>query len=324
MRLPDSVAVAVALALFSGHAASAQTDAYPAKVITMIVPAAPGGTTDLSARILSEPLTRALGKQVVVDNRPGGNGTIATSAVARAKPDGYTLLMQYSGYHVITPLLTPQPWDPVKSFAPVANVISAPQVIVVRSGLPVKSLKELVAHAQANPGKLTYASSGNGSLQHVTGALLEQSAGIKLLHVPYKGTGPALVDLVGGSVDMTFTTAPPLVGHISAGKLRPLAITGKTRLSSLRDVPTAAEAGYPQLDVTSWFALYAPAGTPKPVVDKLTGEIAAITKNAAFVQKAEEQGAQASYMNPEQLAEYTRAELGRWQAVVKSAGIKAE
>lgn len=304
--------------------AQAQDASYPNRPIMLVVSAAAGGTTDLAARLISEPLSKALGQSVVVDNKPGGNGTIAAQAVQRAKPDGYTLLVQYSGYHVITPLLTKTSWDPVKDFAPVANLLSAPQVLVVRPGLPVKSLKELVAYAKANPNKLNYASSGNGSLQHVSTELLNQMAGIEITHVPYKGTGPAMTDLLGGNVDMTITTPPPLMGHIAAGKLRPLVVTSKTRVASLKDVPSAPEAGYPDLDVSSWFAMYAPVGTPKAVVDKLTTEIEKIMKSDAFRKKAEELGAEARYMNPQQLDQYQKAELQRWAKVIKSADIHAE
>ncbi|WP_455282925.1 Bug family tripartite tricarboxylate transporter substrate binding protein [Cupriavidus necator] len=306
-------------------AALAQDGSYPSRPVTLVVSAAAGGTTDLAARMISEPLAKALGQPVVVDNRPGGSGGIAAQLVARAKPDGYTLMLQYSGYHVITPLLIKNlSWDPVKDFAPVANILSAPQVLVVRPSLPVKTLKELVAYAKANPDKLNYASSGNGSLQHVSTELLNQMAGTKITHVPYKGTGPAMTDLLGGSVDLTITTPPPLMGHIAAGKLRPLVVTSKTRLPSLKDVPSAPEAGYPDLDVSSWFAMYAPAGTPKAVIDKLTGEIDKIMRTEAFRKKAEELGAEAKYMNPQQLAQYQKAELERWAKVIKSANIQAE
>ncbi|WP_051975395.1 Bug family tripartite tricarboxylate transporter substrate binding protein [Cupriavidus necator] len=305
--------------------ALAQDGSYPNRPVTLVVSAAAGGTTDLAARMISEPLAKALGQAVVVDNRPGGSGSIAAQVVARAKPDGYTLMVQYSGYHVITPLLIKNlSWDPVKDFAPVANILSAPQVLVVRPSLPVKTLKELVAYAKAHPDKLNYASSGNGSLQHVSTELLNQMAGTKITHVPYKGTGPALTDLLGGSVDLTMTTPPPLMGHIAAGKLRPLVVTSKTRLPSLKDVPSAPEAGYPDLDVSSWFAMYAPAGTPKAVIDKLTGEIEKIVRTDAFRKKAEELGAEAKYMNPQQLAQYQKAELERWAKVIKSANIHAE
>ena len=312
-----------ALAMGLGSAAWAQ-GAYPTKTVTMVVPTAAGGTTDLSARMVAQALAPVLGQSVVVDNKGGGNGNIAASIVKRAEADGYTLLMQYSGYHVISPHLTKVAQWAQSDFQPIANVISAPQIIVVRADLPVKTLPELIAYAKANPGKLNYASSGNGSLQHVTGAMLEQQGGIKMVHVPYKGTGPALQDLLGGQVDLTFGTAPPYMPHIQSGKLRVLAVTGKERLPSLSQVPTTAEAGYPKVNATSWFALFAPAATPKPVVDKLAADVRAVVQSAAFQQKAQEQGATAEYLSPQQLGEQVRADLGNWAQVVKASHIEAE
>ena len=289
------------------------------------MPTAPGGTTDIAARMLAEPLGKALGQTVIVDNRGGASGGIAAVAVKRAEPDGYSLLMQYSGYHVITPNVVKQTaqWE-AKDLQAVANVLSAPQVIVVRAGLPVKTLAELIAYAKANPGKLSYASSGNGSLQHVTGAMIEQQAGITMTHVPYKGTGPALQDLLGAQVDLTFGTPPPYMPFIQSGKLRALAVTGKSRVSSLPSVPTVAEAGLPKLDATSWFGVFAPAKTPKPIIDKLTAEIAKLMATPAFKQRATELGATAEYMNPQQLADYSTLELARWAQVVKGAKIEAD
>ncbi|MGA0609234.1 Bug family tripartite tricarboxylate transporter substrate binding protein [Caldimonas sp. KR1-144] len=328
MHKPQRRLAALSLAMLAAWpvlAAAQGPNGYPSKPITLIVPTAPGGTTDIAARMLAEPLGRALGQTVVVDNRGGASGGIAAVAVKRAEPDGYTLLMQYSGYHVITPNVskqTPQ-WE-AKDLQAVANVLSAPQVIVVREGLPVKTLAELVAYAKANPGKLSYASSGNGSLQHVTGAMLVQQTGIEMTHVPYKGTGPALQDLLGGQVDLTFGTPPPFMSFIQSGKLRALAVTGKARLPSLPNVPTAAEAGLPQLDATSWFAVFAPAKTPQPVIDKLSGEIAKVMATPAFKQKAAEQGAEAHFLGPQQLADYSKAELTRWGSVVKASKIEAD
>ena len=298
---------------------------YPSRPVMLLVPTAAGGTTDIAARMLGVPLGAALGQTLVVDNRGGANGALAAMAVKRAEPDGYTLLMQYSGYHVITPLVSKQApqWE-AKDFVPVANVLSAPQIVVVRADLPFKTMGELVAYAKAHPCKINYASSGNGSLQHATGAMLEQQAGIQLTHIPYKGTGPALQDLLGGQVDITFGTAPPFVPHIQSGKLRVLATTGKTRLPSLPEVPTTAEAGLPNLDATSWFAVFAPARTPKPIIDRLTAEIARIVSTPAFRQKAQEQGATADYLNPQQMDALVKSETARWTEVVKAAKIEAD
>ena len=321
--MSQSGKLAVLMALAAGGAQA--QDAYPSQAVTLIVSSAAGGTTDMAARMISDPLSKALGKPVVVENRPGGSGAIAASVVKRAKPDGYTLLVQYSGYQVITPHVVKVAFDPIKDFAPVANILVAPQVIVVRPDLPIKTLPELVSYARANPGKLTYASSGNGSLQHVTGELIHQLARVDITHVPYKGTGPAITDLLGGNVDMTFTTAPPLIGHIKSGKLRPLAVTGNVALATFPDVPTTASIkGYEKIDVSSWFAVYAPAGTPTPVITKLTTEIRKIMQTAEFKSKAEAQGAYAVYMNPRELGEYTSKELLSWGKFVKDAKITGE
>ncbi len=323
MRRRLIVAAAAAFAMLAGPAAA--QGAWPSKTITLIVPAAAGGTTDIAARMLAEPLGKALGQTVIVDNRAGASGNLAAVAVKRADPDGHTLLMQYSGYHVISPHVTRQtPQWISDDFRAVANVLSAPQVVVVREGLPFKTMAELIAYAKANPGKLTYASSGNGSLQHATGAMLEQQAGITLTHVPYKGTGPALQDLLGAQVDMTFGTPPPFMPHIQSGKLRALAITDKRRLPSLSSVPTAAEAGLPRLDATSWFGVFAPAKTPQAVIDRLSAEISKIVANPAFQQRATDLGARGDFMNPAAFAALAKAESERWAQVVKASKIEAD
>lgn len=322
-----AIAAALTLTCLSAVApVAAQGNAtYPSKTITLIVPAAAGGTTDVAARMLAEPLGKALGQAVIVDNRAGASGNIAAVAVKRADADGHTLLMQYSGFHVITPHVSKQaPQWTANDLRPVANVLSAPQVVVVREGLPVNTMAELIAYAKANPGKLSYGSSGNGSLQHVTGAMLEQQAGIKLTHVPYRGTAPTLQDLLGGQIDMTFGTPPPFIPFIQSGKLRALAVTGKTKVASLPNVPTAAEVGLPKLDASSWFGVFAPAKTPQAVIDKLSTEIAKVMGTPAFEQKATEQGAKADYMNPQKFAEFTNAELALWGRVVKTSKIEAD
>ena len=304
------------------HSAYAET--YPTKPITLIVSAAPGGTTDIAARMVAEPLSKALGQSVVVENKPGAAGNIAAQQLLKSKADGYTLLLQYSGYQVITPSVMKVQWDPVKDFAPVANVLSAPQVLVVKKDLPVNSMKDLIEYAKTHPGKLNYASSGNGSLQHVTTELLNQMASIQTTHVPYNGTGPALTDLLGGLIDFTVTTPPPLLAHIKAGSIKPLVVTSNTKLDSLPDVPTAAEAGLPDLQVSSWFAMYAPKNTPKEVVEKLTMEIHKIMETPEYKAKAQTLGATAEYMDAEQLGKYTQQEVERWKKVVDAAGIKQQ
>ncbi|MET1115538.1 MAG: tripartite tricarboxylate transporter substrate binding protein [Comamonas sp.] len=316
------LALATGLALSVAGPAAARSD-YPNKPINMIVPAAAGGTTDLAARMTAQALGPVLGQSIVVENKGGGNGNIAAAQAKRAEADGYTLLMQYSGFHVISPHLAKSAWEPA-DFVPVANVLSAPQIVVVRRELPVNTMQELVAYAKANPAKLNYASSGNGSLQHVTGVQLEQAAGIRMVHVPYKGTGPALQDLLGGQVDLTFGTAPPFMPHIQSGKLKVLAVTGKERLPSLPNVPTTAEAGLSGVNATSWFALFAPAKTPGDIVRKLEADVRNMLNDPAFQKKALDQGATADFKDSKALGAMVKRDWDMWAKVVKDANIQAE
>lgn len=298
---------------------------FPQRPITLVVPTAPGGTTDFTARLIVDALSRALGQPVIVDNKPGASGNIGNQFVARARPDGYTLLVSYSGYHVGNPHLFKQAgWDPIKDFAPVAMMTRAPQVIAARPGLPVNNLQELIAYARANPGRLNYASSGNGSIQHIAGELLKQLTGTFITHIPYKGSGPAVQDLMGGQVDLFITTPAGVVSQIQAGRLKGLAVTSPQRLSSLPAVPTAAESGLKGYELDSWFALYAPAGTPADVVQLLNAEVGKIITSPETRKKAEESGTAVERMTPAQLGEFTKKELDYWGRVIKGARITLE
>jgi len=298
---------------------------YPQRPITLIVPTAPGGSTDFTARLIVEPLSRALGQPVVVDNRPGASGNIGNQLVARAKPDGYTLLVSYSGYHVGNPHLFKQAgWDPIKDFAPVAMMTRAPQVITLSPKVPANNLQELIAYCRANPGKLNYASSGNGSIQHIAGELFKQLTGTFITHIPYRGSGPAVQDLMGGQVDMFITTPAGVVSQIQAGKLKGIAVTSAKRLSSLPNVPTAVESGLTAYDLDSWFALYAPAGTPADIIQLLNTEVNKILVASDTRKKAEDAGTDVEQMSPQQLADFTRKELSYWGKVIKGEKISME
>jgi tripartite-type tricarboxylate transporter receptor subunit TctC len=295
---------------------------FPQKQITLVVPSAPGGTTDFTARLVADQLATALGQPVIVDNKAGASGNIGNLAVARAKPDGYTLLVAYSGYQVGNPhLFKKAGWDPIKDFEPVAMMTRAPQVVAIRASLPFKSMQELTAHAKANPGKLSYASSGQGSIQHIAGEMLQQQTGTSMIHVPYRGSGPAVQDLLGGTVDVFITTPASVVGHIKTGKLKALAVTSNSRLISMPDVPTVAEAGLPQFTLDSWFALYAPAGTPADIVTSLNQAVSKILLQPDVKKKSEDAGTSTEVMTPAQLAAYTKKELDFWGAVIKKADI---
>ncbi len=304
-------------------AATAQT--WPTKPITLVVPSAPGGSTDLAARLIGEPLAKALGQPIVIDNKAGAAGNLGTEAVARARPDGYTLLMQYSGYHVGNPALFAQiKWHPTKDFVPVALVMRAPHVIAVTGSTPASNLQEFIALGQKNGKGLFYASSGNGSIQHIAGELFEQQAKVPTTHVPYKGAGPAVNDLLGGQVDLFVTTPPSVIGHVNSGKLKAFAYTGRQRHPSLPHVPTSAEAGLPGYEVESWFAVFAPAGTPVPVVTRLSAEIRTIVESESYRKKMNDQGAFAAYMDPKALGSFVQSELELWAGVIKAKNIKAD
>jgi len=303
--------------------ASAQS--FPDRNIVLVVPNPPGGLVDTSARLLSEPLTRVIGQTVVVDNRPGASGNIAYQFVANAKPDGYTLLISYSGYHVGNPALMDKlPWDPVKDFSPIALLTVSTNVIAVHPSVPVNNLKEFIAYAKANPGKLNYASQGNGSVSHIGTEMFKQSTGIEMTHVPYKGSGPAIQDVLAGQVQVFISTPPSLMQHVQSGKLKGLAVTGKNRHPGMPNVPTTAEAGLPSFQLESWVGLFAPAGTPAPVVAKLTDSVKKSLALPEVKERADAAGVELRYLTPAATDALVKKELPYWNKAIKSANIKLD
>ena len=316
-----------ALLAFSALAAApmAGAQAYPAKPIRIVVPFPPGGATDILARAVAQKLTDAWGQAVVVDNRPGAGGNIGSEIVAKAAPDGYTLEMGTVGTHAINAsLYAKMPYDHVKDFAPVILVAGVPNVLVVNPSLPVSSVQELIAYAKANPGKLNFASSGSGTSIHLAGELFKVMAGVQMTHIPYKGSAPALQDLIGGQVQLMFDNLPPSLPHIKAGKLRALAVTSATRSSALPDTPTIAESGLPGFEASSWFGVLAPAGTPPAIIARLNAEIGAWLASAEAKEKMLALGANIGGGSPEDFARHIAAETAKWQKVVKASGAKVD
>jgi tripartite-type tricarboxylate transporter receptor subunit TctC len=320
MRFPVALASAVVIATLS----PAEAQNFPERTITIVVGASPGGSTDVSARFVADPLAKALGKPVVVDNKPGASGNIGAAQVARAKPDGHTLLMQYSGYHVGNPHLFEKLNWALKDFTPVALVTFSPHIVAVHPNVKANNLKELAEFAKANPETLKYGSSGNGSIQHLATELFAQMTETKLVHIPYKGAAPAVVDLLGGRLEILNTTPPPLVSHIKNGKLKALAYTSDKRHPQFPDIATSTESGMPNYEVASWFGILAPAKTPPAVVEKLSAEIKKIVDSPEFKRKIEDQGGVAAYKNPAEFQALIDQEYEYWGKVIKTAGVKAE
>ena len=314
---------ALLAATLPGLAAAAE---FPSKPVTLVVPFAPGGPTDAMARTLAAALKGPLGQPVIVENKAGAGGNLGAEAVARAEADGHTLLFGTSGPLAINVSLYKRlGYDPVKSFAPVFQLGHLPNVLVVHPSVPAKSVKELIAYAKANPGKLSFASSGNGASSHLAGVLFNQMAGTDLAHIPYKGTGPALNDLLGGQVSMTFTDVLTALPHVKSGKLRALGVTTAARSQALPEVPTIAEQGVPGFDVSVFFGIVAPASTPKEVVAKLNKAFTEVLKQPEVRQFLQAQGLEfAANSSPEALGGFIRSEIAKWQAVVKSSGAQID
>ena len=293
---------------------------WPSRPIRMVVPLSPGGFADVPGRILAARLSSSLGYNVFVENRPGAGGTIGADFVAKSAPDGYTLLFTGTPHVISAWVYKKLPYDPLKDFEPVALVASGPYVLVVNPQLPVHSIRELIAAAKAQPGKIDYASSGNGSAQHLVSALFASMAGIELNHVPYKGSGPAMQDLLGGQVKVSFAGIPNVLPHVKAGRLRALAVSTPQRSPDLPDVPTAAEAGVPGYQATLWLNLAAPAGTPGEIVQRIYAETAKALQDAELQQSFRAAGVEASPMSPQELAGFMRGEYEKWGRVVRDTG----
>jgi tripartite-type tricarboxylate transporter receptor subunit TctC len=302
----------------------AQAQNYPNRPIRMIVAYAPGGTTDFTARVIAPSLSEALGQPVVVDNRGGAGSLIGTELVAKASPDGYTLLMADTAFGIVPALYAKLPFDVQKDFVPVMQIISMPNCLVVHPSLPVQSVKELIALARSKPGQLTFGSGGVGTPLHMGGEQLKVAAKIDIVHVPYKGAAPAMTDLVGGQLAMVFPTMTLGVPQVKAGRLRALAVTSARRAAALPDVPTMTEAGFPAVNATSWFGLTAPAQTPATVIGRLHAEMAKIVKLPNVRERFEAQHAEVVGGSPEALRKFVAGEIAQWRVVAKAGNIRAD
>ena len=299
-------------------------DDYPNRPVRMIIPYAPGGNGDIVARIVAEGLTTRLGQQVVVDNRAGGSSIIGTELASHAPPDGYTILMVASTFAVLPSLWPKLPYDTLKDFAPISLVGQTPQVLVVTPSLAANSVQELIALVKANPNKFNYGSTGVGGTANVAGALLNLMAGIQMVHVPYKGTAQSLTDLIAGHLHIAIPSITSSLPHIKSGKMRPLGLTSTKRSNLLPDVPTIAEAGVPGYQAVIWNAALAPAGTPKPILDRLSREVAAAARSPEATRRYNAMGAETIGSTPEELAKFLRAEIAQYARVVKASGMKSE
>ncbi|MBL8383212.1 MAG: tripartite tricarboxylate transporter substrate binding protein [Burkholderiales bacterium] len=305
--------------------AAAAAQDYPNRPIRLVVPAPAGGAPDAIARLVGQRLGERLGRQVVVDNRGGGNGVIGSELVARAPADGYTLVLGYAGPFGINPGMYAQlPYDPVKDFAPITMLATSQNILVVHPSFAARSVKDLIAMAQAKPGQINYASGGTGQSSHLSMELLMQMAGIRMTHIPYKGAGPALADTVGGQVPLHFLALSPAIPLIKAGKLVPLAVTGTRRVPSLAEVPTVAEAGLPGYEVLTWYAAFAPAATPRDILARLHAETVAVLKSSELAAVFQGHGLEPGGDSAEALGRYLEREIAKWRALIKAGGIKPE
>lgn len=305
-------------------AASSWAQTYPLKPVRMVVPFAPGGNTDIIARVFTPKASEILGQQIVVDNRGGAGSVIGTEVVAKSAPDGYTLLM-VSAAHTINPAMIKKlPYDSVKDFAPISLIADVPTAFVVHPSLPAKTVKEFIAIARARPGQITYSTAGSGTVGHLAAELLSSMANIKLIHVPYKGSGPSMVDLVAGHVQMQLSSLPAAIPYVHAGRLRMIAQTGTQRSAAARETPTMIESGVPGFVVSSGFGMFAPANTPRAVIERVHAALVKALNDPAVKDNLGKQGADVVASTPDEYDQFNRAEIAKWIKVVAQAGIKPE
>jgi tripartite-type tricarboxylate transporter receptor subunit TctC len=315
----------VALALLAGApGAFAQANGWPAKPITMVVTYPPGGGADTMARLVAPKMGEALGQAIVVENRPGAGGQIGASVVAKAAPDGYTLLLDASSFAVNPSLYPKLPYDSAKAFRPIGVIALFPNVVLVTAKFPAKNIAELIATAKASKNSVSFASSGNGSAQHLAGALFESAAKVEMVHVPYKGGGPALNDVIGGQVPLFFGNLASTLPHVQSGRLRALAVTSSSRAAMLPDVPTLAEAGVPGCEIYEWNAVFAPAGTPEPIVEKIAGALQKALNSPEVKARIAQLGGDMQKGTPEHAQQFIRQQTALWARVIKERGITTE
>ncbi|EKZ97460.1 ABC transporter substrate-binding protein [Cupriavidus sp. HMR-1] len=321
LRMLAGAAIAMA-AVPTGSAFAA--DHWPSKPITLVVPFASGGTTDIIGRAVGQRLGEALGQPVVVDNRPGAGGTIGGALVARANPDGYTFLLATVAHTMAPGIYKTLPYDFQKDLEPIGMVALTPNVVLVNTSIPAKNVQELIAYIKANPGKVNYGSAGIGSTEHLSGELFRSATGTDISHVPYKGGAPMMTDLIAGQIQMAIETSPSANPHVKSGKVKALAVTSAKRSPAYPGVPTVAESGVPGYEVTTWYALMAPRGTPEPIRQRMSAELAKVLKQSDVQKRFDDQGVTAGDMTPPQLAAFIKAETTKWTKVAKDSGAKAE
>jgi tripartite-type tricarboxylate transporter receptor subunit TctC len=319
MKLSKSLFL-FAFLLIPGMAAA---QAYPSKAVRLVVPFAAGGSTDIMGRLVAQKLSEVWGQQVIVDNRPGGSTTIGTDIVAKSAPDGHTLLVTPAPFTIVPSLLKKLPYDPAKDFTPITLINTTPLVVIVHPGVPVKNIKELIALAKARPGVLNFGSSGSGGSNHLAGELFNAVANVKITHVPYKGNGPAMIDLLGGHIDMAYNGLTSAMQHIKSGKLRALGVTSLKRSAALPDMPTLDEQGLKGFQAVAWNGITGPAGTPKAAVDRVAGDVARLMKSPELVEFLKREGSDPVGSSTAEYTAFLSNEIAKWKKVIERAGIKS-